>query len=194
MEVFGYLTHQPIINRLCCSRQQSLGGTLATIQYFVLSFFMPYLVQLIFALFVLLGLNWWMKPLSIQPRNPSLQRWKVLKLFIRVDASRSEGYQVDPNNSSALDTTPTVSPNLRHRASSQEPPSTNSDAVLLIGQRDATMSTSAALLANSDSEPAVQCNGEVSVSGTEDQSLELSEHSPTDHEEKNKLTSKERSL
>ena len=119
-----------------------------------------------------------------------------MKLFIRLDASRSEEYRADTNNSPALDTTPTVSPNLRHKAkASPEPANADSGGVLLISQRDATVSTSAAMLASSDREATVLSSDEVSLSGAENQSLlELSEHSPTDHEEEDKLTSKEHSL
>ena len=103
-----------------------------------------------------------MKPLSIQPRNPSLRRWKVFKLFIRLDASRAEGYQADSNNASAFDITPTVSPTPRHKTTSPEPARTDIDAALSVGQRDTPLSASAAVLADSNREAAVQSSGIVS--------------------------------
>ena len=156
-----------------------------------LSLSMLYLVQLLFALCILLALNWWLKPLSIRPKNPSLRRWKVLKLFIWLDAGRSDGYQADSNNSSAFVATPTVSPNLRHKANSPEPARTDSDAVLLTDQRDVTSSASTAELANSDSEAALQSSCSVSPSDpeTEGQPLKLSEHSPTGEQDQLKENS-----
>ena len=155
-----------------------------------------------------------MKPLHIQPKNPSLRRWKVLKLFIRLDASRADGYQADPNNAAAFDITPTVSPSPRHKTAR-----TDIDAGLSVGQRDMTLSASTT---DSTREAAVQSSGMVSPSGgqtqpvsqseaeaqpvslpeakgqqvslpeAEGQSMELSEHSPP--EERDRLISKEDSL
>ena len=160
-----------------------------------------------------------MKPLHIQPKNPSLRRWKVLKLFIRLDASRADGYQADPNNAAAFDITPTVSPSPRHKTASPEPARTDIDAGLSVGQRDMTLSASTT---DSTREAAVQSSGMVSPSGgqtqpvsqseaeaklvslseaegqpvslpeAEGQSMELPEHSPP--EERDRLISKEDSL
>ena len=116
-----------------------------------------------------------MKPLHIQPKNPSLRRWKVLKLFIRLDASRADGYQADPNNAAAFDITPTVSPSPRHKTASPEPARTDIDAGLSVDQRDTTLSASTTMLADSTREAAVQSSGMVSPSGGQTQPVSQSE-------------------
>lgn len=169
-------------------------------QYFstLLSQFFCYLVQLLFALFILMALNWWMKPLNFQPKCPSLRRWKVLKLFFRFDAGRSDGYQVDPNSSTAFVATPTVSPNLKHKANRQKPERTDRDAAVLVAQKDMTSSNSTDFFDNSNRSDALQNSGTIafSLSGVEDegQPLELSEHSHGTTGEREKLISKEHSL
>ena len=144
-----------------------------------------------------MALNWWMKPLSFQPKRPSLRRWKILKLFFRLDAGRPDGYQVASNSSnSAFVATPTTSPNLRHKANPQKPERTGSDAAVLVAHKEMTSSNSSGLHDDSDRSDAVLQSSAVSLSGVEngDQPLELSEHSHGTTGERQKLISKEHTL
>lgn len=73
--------------------------------------FFTTLSEWLFVLFVLIGLNWWMKPLNIRPRDPSTRFWKFIGFFVQLNAERPEGYRRNPKQiSSHVATTPTPSP------------------------------------------------------------------------------------
>lgn len=51
------------------------------------------LTQWIVALLVIVGLNWWMKPLQCHTDHPHSTLTRIIKLFIRLDADRPPGYR-----------------------------------------------------------------------------------------------------
>ena len=48
------------------------------------------------AALILMGLNWWMKPIQYHPNNPDSCFTRFIKIFIRLDAVRPPGYRPDP--------------------------------------------------------------------------------------------------
>lgn len=65
-------------------------------------------MQWIFAILIIVGLNWWMKPLQCHSHNPDSRFTQILKFFIRLDADRPSGYRetqvISPNIPSEDDT------------------------------------------------------------------------------------------